>query len=114
MNYLRKLGDAILYNNTTLAKDEIISPTFECTIMLWCLEKIDMRLPAKVQKDFGFRMEGNVSLYDLQTAIFQAVPGMLEELDGTADFGAAHAVTDTELVEDASLAASRFFRGGRV
>ena len=113
MNYLRKMGDAILYNNTTLAKDEIISPTFECIIMLWCLEKIDMRLPARVQKNFGFRMEGNISLYDLQTAIFKAVPGMLEELNSTADFGAAYAVTDTESVEDASLAAAGFFRGGR-
>ena len=58
-------------------------------------------------------MEGNVSLYDLQTAIFQAVPGMLDKLDSTADFGAAHAVTNTESVDDASLAAAGFFRGGR-
>ena len=58
-------------------------------------------------------MEGDVTLYDLQTAVFQAVPGMLAELDGTADLKAAHAVTETEFDDAASLAATSYSRGGR-
>ena len=113
MNYLKKEGDKILYNNTRLAKDETLSPTFESTIMLWSLEKLDIRLPAKVQKDFGFRMEGDVTLYDLQTAVFQAVPAMLAELDGAADLKAAHAVPEAEFDGAASLAAATNYRGDR-
>ena len=58
-------------------------------------------------------MEADVTLYDLQTAVFQAVPGMLAELDGTADLKAAHAVTETEFDDAASLAAASYSRGGR-
>ena len=113
LNNLRKKNDIIVYKDgIRLQVDEVISPTFECTIMLWALEKIDARLPSKVQKDFGFRMEGNTTLIELQTVVFQAIPGMLEELDSTAD---ARAVEVTELPHDAVLAAfgPRGGRGGR-
>ena len=86
INNLRKKDDSIMYKDGfTLPEDEIISPTFECAIMLWALEKIDPRLPSKVQKDFGFRMEGNITLIELQTPVFQAIPGMLEELDNATE-----------------------------
>jgi hypothetical protein len=49
--------------------------------MMWALEKLDAILTSKVQKDFGFRMEGDTPPIDLQTAIFQAVPDMIQELD---------------------------------
>ena len=86
LNNLRKSGDKIMYKaGKRLTEDETISPTYECTIMMWALEKLDPRLPNKIKKDFGFRMEGDVTLMDLQTDIFQAVPGMIEEMDETAD-----------------------------
>ena len=113
MNNLKKKGDRILYNNTILKQDETLSPTFENAIMLYVLEKIDKKLPAKVQKDFGFRMEGDTTLYDLQTAVFQAVPGMLAELDNGVDLKAVNAITDGEVDQPAHLAAAGFFRGGR-
>ena len=78
-----------------LTEDEVISPTFESIIMMWALEKLDQRLPAQVKKQFGFRMEGNITLIDLQTAVFQAVPGMIEELDGVADIKAANVEEET-------------------
>jgi hypothetical protein len=107
LNNLRKKDEKIVYNNTKLSEDEKISPTFESAIMMWALEKLDARLPSKVQKDFGFRMEGNITLIDLQTAIFQAVPGMIQELDNGTELRAVQAED-----EDAQLCAGGP-RGGR-
>ena len=107
LNNLRKKDDEILYNNTRLTDDEKISPTFESAILMWALEKLDERLPSKVQKDFGFRMEGNTTLIDLPTAIFQAVPGMIEELDNGTELRAVQAEDP-----DAQLSAGGP-RGGR-
>ena len=102
-NNLRKRGDTVAHKGgRKLQEDETISSTFECMIMMWSLEKIDKRLPAKVKKDFGFRMEGETTLFDLQTAIFQAVPAMIEELDDNADIRAAYVYNDDE---ETSLAA---------
>ena len=110
VNNLRKLGDKMLYKGgKQLTEDEIISPTFENIILLWALEKFDTRLPTKVKKDFGFRMEGDTTLFDLQTAIFQAVPGMIEELDEIAD---AKAITVNR--EEVELAAFGAFSKQRV
>ena len=51
LDNLRKAGDVVKYkNNNTLADDEQLSPSFENAIVLWSLEKIDARLPAKVKK----------------------------------------------------------------
>ena len=77
-----------------LIEDEMIGPTFESIIMMWGLEKLDVRLPAKVKKDFGFRMEGDITLIDLQTAVFQAVPNMIAELDEIADIKAINVPTE--------------------
>ena len=114
MNNLRKRGDIIAYKgDKRLLEDETISPTFESTIMMWALEKIDKRLPSKVKKDFGFRMEGNTTLIDLQTAVFQAVPAMMVELDENVEMKAVYADPDED---EASLAAfgpggARGYRG---
>ena len=118
LNNLRKSGDRVMYKaGKQLIEDEIISPTFECTIMLWALEKLDPRLPSKVKKDFGFRMEGDITLVDLQTAIFQAVPGMIEELDETADAKAIHVGYENETTLAAFATkpprGNSSFRGGR-
>jgi len=94
LNNLRKAGDEILYNGTKLSEDEKISPTFESAILMWALEKLEPRLPAKVQKDFGFRMEGNMTLIDLQTVILQAVPAMIEELNSDTELRAVQAEED--------------------
>ena len=61
-NNLLKTGAKIMFKaGMILLEDETLSPTFECAIMMWALEKLDPRLPNKVKKDFGFRMEGNVT-----------------------------------------------------
>ena len=47
-HHLKKSGSTIRYlDNETLSCDEMISPTFEEIIILWCLEKIDHKLPGK-------------------------------------------------------------------
>ena len=115
LNNLRKRGDKVLFKAShQLTEDEVVSPTFECIIMMWALEKLDPRLPSKVKKDFGFRMEGDTTLMDLQTAVFQAVPGMIEELDETAE---AKGISLKEEDEDPSLAGmgarGKYQRGSR-
>ena len=79
---LKKRGHKVGYlNDKELDADETMSPTFEETIVLWCLEKIDSRLPMHVNKTFGHQMTGNTTLKDLQITIFQRIPGMLQDLN---------------------------------
>lgn len=78
---LKKTGHKVHYlNDKELTEDETMSPTFEETIVLWCLEKIDPRLPMHVNKTFGHQMTGDTTLKDLQVTIFQRIPGMLQEI----------------------------------
>ena len=75
-------GHKISYlNNKELKEDEGISPTFEETIVLWCLEKIDSRLPMHVSKTFGHQMVENTTLKDLQVQIFQRIPSMIDDMN---------------------------------
>ena len=113
LNNLRKKGEKAK-GGIILAADETLTPSFEDAIVLWALEKIDARLPAKVRKDYEHRLSGDTYLVDLQPTIFQSIPSMLEELDRQVD---AHSATVSESEDDASLAALRFNqfrkRGGR-
>ena len=79
-NNLRKQGDNIdFYCDRELNMDEMLSPTFEEIVVLWCLEKIDTRLPRQVKEAFGERVIGNVTLKDLQKEIFQYLPVIVEK-----------------------------------
>ena len=84
LDNLRKRGDRMLFkNNLQLNEDEKLTPSFENAIVLWSLEKIDARLPAKVKKDYGHQMTGDTTLKDLQPTIFENIPSMLDDLDQT-------------------------------
>ena len=76
-----------------LAADEKLSPSFEDIIIIWVLERIDRRLPAKVRKDYEHRLYGDIFLWDLQAVIFQAIPAMLNELAKEDSFASALAAT---------------------
>ena len=76
-----------------LADDEKLSPSFEDIIIIWVLERIDRRLPAKVRKDYEHRLFGDTFLWDLQAVIFQAIPAMLEDLAKEDSFASALAAT---------------------
>ena len=76
-----------------LAADEKLSPSFEDIIIIWVLERIDKRLPAKVRKDYEHRLYGDTFLWDLQSVIFQAIPAMLDELAKEDSFASALAAT---------------------
>ena len=66
MDNLRKEGDKLEYKgDEVLSADEKMTPTLEATIVLWALERIDPRLPMKVQKVYGHQMEGNKCLVTL-------------------------------------------------
>ena len=108
---LRKKDDKIKYkNDTVLLENEQLSPSFENAIVLWSLEKIDPRLPAKVKKNYGHQMTGDVTLKDIQPIVFENIPCMLEELD-SADTTKAFATQAT--ADDSSLNAMTFRDRGR-
>eukprot|EP00088_Acartia_fossae_P026817 TRINITY_DN2758_c0_g1_i4.p1 TRINITY_DN2758_c0_g1~~TRINITY_DN2758_c0_g1_i4.p1 ORF type:complete len:805 (-),score=130.43 TRINITY_DN2758_c0_g1_i4:119-2533(-) len=68
-------------NNEELAQDEILSPTFEELIILWCLEKINVKLPQLTSQTFSQKMnEDNLTLKDLQPEIFDKIPDLLGSL----------------------------------
>ena len=93
LDNLRKKDDLLEWkNNEKLAADEKMTPTLEATIVLWALERIDPRLPVKVQKMYGHQMVGNKCLVTLQPVIFQNIPGMLQELEETDIKSSAHGV----------------------
>ena len=69
---LRKQGEKAK-GGIVLQADETLSPSFEDAIVLWALEKINPRLPAKVRKDYEHRLSGDTYLVDLQPTIFQSI-----------------------------------------
>ena len=78
-DHLKKKGDKI--NNDIddiMLEDEIISPTFENIIILWCLEKIDPCLPNFIKDTFINQLQTNISLLDIHNEIFQVIPEFLE------------------------------------
>ena len=58
-------------------------------------------------------MEGNTTLIELQTPVFQAIPGMLEELDNAAEAGAVWVEEDTTTHLAALGNRGGYGRGGR-
>ena len=103
---LRKRGDVVKFkNDQVLPEDEKLSPTFENAIILWTLEKIDPRLPAKVRKDYGHQMTGDVTLKDVQPVIFEHIDSMLEDLDQNQ---AAKAFASQTIDEEPLLNAASF------
>ena len=87
-----------------LAEDEKLSPSFEDIIIIWVLERIDRRLPAKVRKDYEHRLFGDTFLWDLQAVIFQAIPAMLEDLAKEDSFASALAATKSRSQPAAAVA----------
>ena len=89
INNLRRKGEVMTHKGgKALDDNEVLSPSFEDTIVLWSLEKIDPRLPKKVRKDYEHRLTGNTYLIDLQVTIFQSIPSMLEDLNKQAEINA--------------------------
>ena len=78
---LRKKDETIKYRNTTLKEDERISPTTECLLIQLTLERIDPRLPTEMDRIFGYRMDDNTTLIDLQSEIFSYIPRAIASLD---------------------------------
>lgn len=117
LDNLRKSGDVVKFkNDSVLREDEQLSPSFENAIVLWSLEKIDARLPCKVKKNYGHQMTGNVTLRDIQSVVFENIPGMIDELD-TAENTKAYSVK-VEDVSNASISLNALYnnrgnRGGR-
>ena len=97
-DHLRKKGDRIDFlDNLELIEDEILSPTFEEMILIWCLEKIDPKLPKKVNEKFGDQLvestlkglQGDIFENFLKHANFKFGPSLndkvIKEEDGVKD-----------------------------
>ena len=78
---LRKKDEFVKYKNCKLNEDERISPTTECLLIQITLERIDSRLPAEIDRIFGYRMDDDTTLIDLQSEIFSYIPRALSSLD---------------------------------
>ena len=70
-------GKGMKSNEEELLEDECMSPTFEDVIILWCLEKIDRRLPYLANQIYGEKLVGDVTLKDLQEEIFINIQNLL-------------------------------------
>ena len=68
-NILRKKGDR--FGDVEVLEDEILSPTFEELIILWCLEKVDSNITKNVRQAFGDRILHGSTLSSLSQDIFQ-------------------------------------------
>ena len=54
-----------------LLQDEILTPTFEDIVLLWCLEKVDSSFPGKIRKNFGDQINSGTPLKELEIEIFK-------------------------------------------
>ena len=99
--------------DTRLDEDEKLSPSHEDSIILWTLERIDPRLPAKVRQDYESRLYGDTYLWDLQPMIFQAIPRMLCELDNAAKL-ASYTAMGLSSSMPITAAAAGGFQGNRI
>ena len=83
---LKRKGDAIVWqNDTILAEDEQLSPTFEEIIFANVLSLINARLPGYVKNNYYHLIEKTKSLMDHRAAILEKVPIFLEEINGSPD-----------------------------
>ena len=72
---LKKKGDKI-NDSEILMEDEIISPTFEDVIILWCLEKVDPSLPSLMKEKFSNVLKEQQALKNIDKLIFQEVTNL--------------------------------------
>ena len=80
---LKKKGDTIMWNNNTvMAEDEQLSPTFEELILANVLGLINTRLPGHVRDNYYSLIGKTKSLMDYRTDILDKVPTFLKAIDG--------------------------------
>jgi hypothetical protein len=92
---LKRKGDTIKWlNDTVLAEDEQLSPTFEELIFANVLGLINARLPGHVRNSYYHLIEKTKSLMDHRAAILEKVPIFLEEINGSP---AAISKSDVEI-----------------
>jgi hypothetical protein len=81
MASLKKKGDVLVWqNNTVLAEDEQLSPTFEELILTVVLIIIDSRLPGHIKHEYFHLIGKNGSIMDYKTEILAEVPAFLRAL----------------------------------
>jgi hypothetical protein len=92
---LKRKGDTIEWqNDTVLAEDEQLSPTFEELIFANVLGLINARLPGHVRNNYYHLIAKSKSLMDHRAAILEKVPILLEEINGSP---AAVSKSDVEI-----------------
>ncbi len=72
---LKKKGDKI-NDSEILMEDEIISPTFQDVIILWCLEKVEPTLPSLIKEKFSDVLKEQHLLKNINNLIFQEVSNL--------------------------------------
>ena len=70
---LKKTGYRI--GDYELLQDEIITPTFEEVIILWCLDKVQPNLSRKVKIAFNDKLTEGISIHEFKNEIFHHFSG---------------------------------------
>ena len=79
-------------------KKELLTPWLEEIIILWCLEKIDARLPKLTKQIYKDKMNSNhQSLVDIYPEIFESIPNLLYNTD---DFTEKDTVDEFDYITD--------------
>ena len=68
-NNLKRKG--FIDGSEVLLEDEILSPTFEEVIILWCLDKVSPNLSTNVRSAFNHQLNDGISIKELKDDIFQ-------------------------------------------
>ena len=87
MDNLYKKDDTLKYKNTTLDKDEKLSPTLLNFMLYYTIESIDSRLMKKIKDKWGHLLDKDICLHDLKDTILKAIPDLLSRID-TKEFEA--------------------------
>ena len=80
-NSLKRKG--FIIGDEHLLQDEILSPTFEEVLILWCLDKINPNLSKKIKSAFNPQLNAGVSIKELKDDIFNYFSGkeFMEEIN---------------------------------
>ena len=104
---LLKVGQSSTFQGNPIAKDEIMTPSIQNSIVVDWLAGIDEDLVEEVEQYYARDLE-NVSLVDMQETIAQGLPALLGKIKTKKDIGAYK----VQLEQQMTAGAAGFSQGG--
>ena len=100
MGNLGKKGDKILWQDSTLAQDEKLSPSHEDLILLNVLFLLHPRLPAFIKEHYSDKIGNQKRLMDYKTEILNKAKMYIEEIQSTETQANFIETTNAEVGEE--------------